>query len=212
MIKRANSRHHFKIIADDDDDGYDSTQIINKENKDLPLNLNNNQVYFYDDVTKQSIFNLNKNLDFVSKNLRMVELYYNLPEPPPIELYISSEGGEIFSAFSAVDRIKKNKVPVHSYVEGFVASAATFLSVVAHKRFIRSNSFMLIHQLSSSIWGNFQQIKDEMHNLELTMRFVKDIYMTHAKFTENELDNLLKHDTCLDAKQCLEKGLVDFIV
>ena len=210
MIKRMNAKQRFTIIADDGSD--DSTAISGKDSKDLSLSLNSNQVYFYDDVTKQSIFNLNRNLDLVAKNLLMVTLSYNLYEAPPIELYISSDGGEVFSAFSAVDRIKNSRVPVHSYVEGIAASAATLLSVVAHKRFIRKNSFMLIHQVSGGLWGNFAQFKDEMQNLELLMAFIKAIYLTHTKFTEEELDNILKKDIYLDAQQCLEKGLVDEII
>lgn len=210
MIKRMNAKQRFTIIADDGSD--DGSGMQGKESKDLSLNLNSNQVYFYDDVTKQSIFNLNRNLDLVSKNLLMVTLSYNLMEAPPIELYISSDGGEVFSAFSAVDRIKNSRVPVHSYVEGIAASAATLLSVVAHKRFIRKNSFMLIHQVSGGLWGNFAQFKDEIYNLELLMKFIKDIYLAHTKFTEEELDNLLNHDIYLNAEQCLEKGLVDEII
>jgi ATP-dependent Clp protease protease subunit len=186
--------------------------MAGKESKDSSLNLNSNQIYFYDDVTKQSVFNLNRNLDITSKNLLMFGINYNLTTLPPIELYISSDGGDVFSAFSAVDRIKNSKVPVHSYVEGLAASAATLLSVTAHKRFIRSNSFMMIHQLSSSVWGNFQQIREETNNLELLMKYIKNIYMTHAKFDELELDNLLKQDLYLDAKQCLKFGLVDEII
>jgi ATP-dependent Clp protease protease subunit len=210
MIKRMNAKQRFTIIADDGSG--DGTGIAGKESKDLSLNLNSNQVYFYDDVTKQSIFDLNRNLDCVAKNLLMVTLSYNLVEAPPIELYISSDGGEVFSAFSAVDRIKNSRVPVHSYVEGVAASAATLLSVVAHKRFIRKNSFMLIHQVSGGLWGNFAQFKDEIYNLELLMKFIKDIYLSHTKFTEEELDKLLNHDIYLNAEQCLEKGLVDEII
>lgn len=210
MIRRMNAKQHFTIIADESSD--DSTSISNKDSKDIYSNLNSNQVYFYDDVTKQSIFNLNKNLDFVAKNLLFVTLSYSLVEAPPIELYINSDGGEVFSAFSAVDRIKNSRVPVHSYVEGIAASAATLLSVVAHKRFIRQNSFMLVHQVSGGLWGNFAQFKDEMQNLDLLMKFIKTIYLKHTKFTEEELDNLLNHDIYLNAQQCLEKGLVDFII
>lgn len=210
MIKRMNAKKRFTIIADDSSD--DSSAVSNKDSKDIYSNLNSNQVYFYDDVTKQSIFNLNRNLDFVAKNLLLVTLSYNLVEAPPIELYISSDGGEVFSAFSAVDRIKNSRVPVHSYVEGIAASAATLLSVVAHKRFIRQNSFMLVHQVSGGLWGSFAQFKDEMQNLDLLMKFIKTIYLNHTKFTEEELDNLLNHDIYLNAEQCLEKGLVDEII
>lgn len=194
-------------MSDDEiDDG--SSKIA----KEVVSTINTNQIYFYDDVTKTSIFNLNRQLDIVTKNLLITGINFNLKQLPPIELYVSSDGGELFSAFSAVDRIKYNQVPVHSYVEGLAASAATLLSVVAHRRFIRRNSFMLIHQVSGGLWGSFAAFKDEVQNLELLMAFIKKIYLEHTKFTEEELDNILKHDIYLNAEECLEKGLVDEIV
>lgn len=198
-----------KYIVLSDDSSDDASK---SESKESSTQIGSNQIYFYDDVTRTSIYNLNRNLEIVSKNLLYVSINYNLIQVPPVELFISSEGGEIFSAFSAVDRIKANKVPVHSYVEGIAASAATLLSVVASKRFIRRNSFMLIHQVSSSVWGNFQQIKEETNNLELLMKYIKNIYMTHTKFNESDLDKLLKQDLYLDAQECLKFGLVDEII
>jgi len=127
-------------------------------------------------------------------------------------LYINSEGGEVFSAFSAVDRIKSSKVPVHTYVEGFCASASTLLSVCGHKRYIRKNSFMMIHQLSGGLWGSFEAVKDEFENCELLMEYIKKIYLEHASIPESDLTEILKHDTYLNSEECLKYGLVDEIV
>jgi ATP-dependent Clp protease protease subunit len=200
-------KNKYIVLSEDN-----SEETAKSETKEYSNQVGTNQIYFYDDVTRTSIYNLNRNLEIVSKNLLYVSINYNLIKVPQIDLFISSEGGEIFSAFSAVDRIKSSKVPIHSYVEGIAASAATLLSVVAHKRYIRSNSFMLIHQVSSSVWGNFQQIKEETNNLELLMKYIKNIYMTHTKFNESDLDKLLKQDLYLDAQECLKFGLVDEII
>ena len=196
------------IMSEDECDDTTNKSII----KEGYTTVGTNQIYFYDDINKTSIYNLNRQLDYVSKNLLLVGINYNLNEVPPIELYINSEGGEVFSALSAVDRIISNNVPVHSYVEGMAASAATLLSVVAKKRYIRKNSFMLIHQINGGIWGNFSEVRDEVQNLELLMTSIKNIYLKYSNFDEEELDNLLKHDIYLSAEQCLEKNLVDEII
>jgi ATP-dependent protease ClpP protease subunit len=129
-----------------------------------------------------------------------------------INLYINSCGGEIFGALSTIDRIKSNKIKIHSYVEGIAASAATLLSVVAHKRYIRKNSMMLIHQLSSENWGTYREIKDEVKNLDALMDTIKNIYLNHTKMTETYLNDILNHDIYLKSHECLELGLVDFII
>jgi ATP-dependent protease ClpP protease subunit len=176
------------------------------------VSISSNQVFFYDDVSRQTIYSLNRQLDSTAKAIQLLNIHYNLPVSPAIDLFINSEGGEVFSAFSAVDRIKSSPVPVHTYVEGFCASAATLLSVCAHKRYIRKNGFMLIHQVRSGLWGSFAEFQDEIQNLELIMRYIKQIYLEHTNIPESDLVEILKHDTYLNAEECIKYGLVDEIV
>jgi len=190
----------------------DSDSESMKPSKEISPPLGSNQIFFYDDVTKSSIYSLNRQLDIAAKSVQLLTINYNLKEVLPIELYIGSDGGEVFSAFSAVDRIKASVIPVHSYVEGMAASAATLLSVCAHKRFIRKNSFMLIHEVRSGVWGPFEDIKEEVKNLELIMKYIRTLYLAHTKFTDSDLDEILKQDMYLDANECLKFGLVDEIV
>jgi ATP-dependent protease ClpP protease subunit len=71
---------------------------------------------------------------------------------------------------------------------------------------------MLVHQVSSGLWGNYTQFKDEIKNLELLMELIKGVYLKKTKFNCTELEELLSHDLCLNSKQCLEYGLVDEIL
>lgn len=192
------------------DDDTDSDSV--KPSKEISSQIGLNQIFFYDDVTKSSIYNLNRQLDIAAKSVQVLKISYNLKSTPPIELYVGSDGGEVFSAFSAVDRIIASPVEIHTYVEGMAASAATLLSVCAHKRYIRKNSFMLIHEVRGGLWGPFEEIKEEVKNLELIMSYIKSIYLKHTKFTEDELEDILKQDLYLDANECLKYGLVDEIV
>lgn len=185
---------------------------VEKTEKDTTISpVSGNKIYFYSDVTRDSIYALNRQIDEVTKQLKIIQFTFNLSEPPPIELQISSEGGEVFSALSTVDKILNNKVPIYTHSEGIVASAATLISVVGKKRTISKNACMLVHQVSSSMWGNYQQFKDEMQNLDLIMKIIKNIYLNHTKFTEKDLEEMLGHDLCLEPNDCLKFGLVDEI-
>ena len=111
-----------------------------------------------------------------------------------------------------MDTILRTKVPIHTYVDGFAASAATFLSVVGSKRFMSRNSYMLIHQLSSQLWGKYSEIEDEKKNLDLMMETIKNVYREYTRVPMDKIDEILKHDLLWDAKQCLEYGLIDEII
>lgn len=170
-----------------------------------------NRLYFYSEVTRPDCLTLNKALQTTGNNLGNFARNYGV-DAPPIRLHINSYGGSVFAGLSSVDYIKDSPVPVHSIVEGCAASAATLMSVVADRRFIKSNAYMLIHQLSAGMWGKFEEMKDEMENCEALMESIKKIYAAHAKIPKAKLDEILKRDLWLDAKTCLEYGLVDEII
>lgn len=169
-----------------------------------------NVIMFYGEVNEENAKSLNKALRQMDKDLQVVKVKYGVEVP--IKLYISSYGGSIFAGFSTVDTIKSLGTPVHSYIDGAAASAATLISVVGDKRFIHRNSFMLIHQLSSMMWGKYEEFKDEMENLDLLMARIKEIYKEHCTIPKKELTEVLKHDLWLDSAKCVKWGLVDEIV
>ena len=129
-----------------------------------------------------------------------------------IFLHINSYGGSVFAGLAAVDYIKNSKIPVCSIVDGCAASAATLMSVVAEERKIHENSFMLIHQLSSGMWGKYEELKDDMKNSEVLMNTIKKIYENHTTIPKSKLDQILKRDLWFNAKTCLKYGLVDEIL
>ena len=94
-----------------------------------------------------------------------------------------------------MDTILRTKVPVETYVDGFCASAATFLSVAASGRFMSRNSYMLIHQLSSTLWGKYSEIEDEKKNLDLMMETIKcsdcDNYLFITSFVLKKLSAIV---------------------
>lgn len=182
------------------------------DDKDYILPPAGNKLYFYSDITRDSIHVLNRQIDELTKQLKIIQICYNLQRPPVIELFISSDGGDFFPAISTADKIISNSIPIHTHCEGMAASAATLISVVGKRRTISRNTSLLIHQVSSGLWGNYQQIKDEMQNLSLIMKTMKRIYLSHTKFQESDLDELLKHDLCLNSEEALQYGLVDEIV
>ena len=193
------------------DDVGESDNSVDKP-KYLSSSITNNDLYFYSDVNNESCFLLNKSISDLSRQLLISQITFNLQTPPPINLYINSDGGELFGALSIVDLIKTNKVPVHSYVEGLVASASTLISISCHKRFIRKNSIMLVHQIRSWFGGTYENFVDENKNLELLTNTVKNLYLQNTKFKEDTLNELLKRDIYLNADEAIKYGLADEII
>lgn len=168
-------------------------------------------IYFYADVTVGTISELNKTLRELEV-LNLQEAVARRGDPRPITLYINSYGGSIFAGIAGMDAILKSRVPVHTVVEGAAASAATLLSVCGQTRFITPNSYMLIHQLSSGVFGKYDDIKEEVRNLDELMKMIKNIYITKTNIQAEVLDEMLSHDIWFPAQQCLDLKLVDIIL
>ena len=201
----------FHNDAVENDEG-DEPKIISIERPQSDSGPQGNKIYYYTDVSRESILGLNRQIDELTKQMKTIQFTYNLPEPPAIEIHLCSDGGDIFAAMASVDKIIDNPVPVDTYCEGLVASAATLLSAVGRKRYITKSSCMLVHQVSSGLWGNYMQFKDEIKNLELIMNMIKGVYLKKTKFDNQELEDLLSHDLYLNAEKCIEYGLVDAII
>ena len=162
-------------------------------------------------VNRDSAVELNKKIaELESKSL---SLSNSLDiDPPSVKIMINSGGGSIVAGISSMDTIIRSKVPIHTYVDGFAASAATFLSVVGDYRFMSRNSYMLIHQLSSNFWGTYANFEDEKQNLDLMMKTIKGVYKKYTKVPMKELDTILKHDLLWDSQKCLDMGMIDEII
>jgi ATP-dependent protease ClpP protease subunit len=194
------------IIKNDDDEDDDEDDAVTKT-----ITKEHNHIYFHSEVNRDTIFEL---IAFIRKaEIENIILAHNLSsdEAIPIYLHISSYGGVVFDALTAIDVIKSCKVPVHTIIEGATASAGTLISVVGKKRYIRQNAYMLIHQLSSGAWGKMNELEDEFENNKLVMEKIKAIYKKHANIPKKELNDILKHDLWWEADKCIQYGLVDDI-
>ena len=194
---------------------YGENYIHHSEN----VEVLDNHIYFYCDVNTKNILDLNKAIIKLNKKLITLKNSTNVEYDVDINdlviyLHINSVGGYITDAFSGVDTIISSKIPIYSIIEGYAASAATFLSVVCNKRLITKHSSVLIHQLSGGYWGTYQQMTDDMKNSTYLQKKIKQLYIEHSrgKMKKEKLEDLLKRDIMLNFKKCKKMGLIDEVV
>ena len=193
--------HQYRVIGGENAASDDNNQVTFKDNR----------LYFYSEVTRSKNLTLNKSIVELANYYAAIGTNLST-EPANLYLHINSYGGSVFAGLSSVDYIINSKVPVTTVIDGCAASAATLMSVVGHRRLMHRHSYMLIHQLSSGMWGKYEELKDDMENNENLMNVIKEIYIKHTNIPKRELDKILKHDLWWDAKTCLKYGLIDEII
>lgn len=170
-----------------------------------------NRILFYADIATQSALELNRLLREMDIKLQDIKKFSD-GFSPVCHLHLQTNGGEIFPAFSIIDTIRTMKTPVHTHVEGLVASAGTLISTAGQKKYMTKYSYMLVHQLRGESYGKYQDLADDMINYNSYMNMMRSYYKEYTKIPVKKLDELLKRELCLTAKECLELGLIDEIL
>ena len=122
-----------------------------------------NHIYFYSEVERSKMLELNKAIRELDTKLQKEALSLSIPLPN-IYLHINSYGGSIFAGLATLDTIRNTGCAVITIIEGCAASAGTMISIVGKERWMQKHSYMLIHQLSSSSWGKYSELVDDMEN------------------------------------------------
>ena len=209
--KKTSSTKKLKISNDDSDNESDTSSI------NLPFCLQKspnsyiyshlNHIYFNNNITQTTAFELNKELRNVETKLKTIAVTLS-SDIKPIYLHLTTDGGEIYAAKSIIDCIKSITIPGYTVIDGFVASAGTLISLAGEKRFICKNAYMLIHELRSGFWGKMTSIDEEYSNLKKLMIHITQIYIENTKISKKEIENILKKDISWNAEECISKGLV----
>jgi len=205
---RSSNKTNIIIKNNDDSDDSDDETTTNSNTVNRKITKEHNHIYFHAEVDRGAIFEM---ITLIRKaEIENIVLAHNMcTESIPIYLHISSYGGSVFDALTAIDVIIGCKVPIHTIIEGATASAGTLMSVVGAKRYIRPNAHMLIHQLSAGSWGKMNELEDEHENNTLLMNKILDIYKKHADIPKKQLNEILKHDLWWESDKCMKYGLVD---
>lgn len=183
---------------------YPNYIVNNDENSEINalINIIKNNIYFSGPLTDESIFAITSQL---------VAMQYR--DNSEINLHIKSPGGSLLPTLGLVDIIRTSDVPINTFIDGYVASAATLISIVGTNRFINKHGVMLIHQLRmGNEYNKYNEIKDFAENSDTLTNIIKSIYLEYSNITESRLNYYLDHDLWINSSECKKLGLVDIII
>ena len=179
---------------------------MEKEDKQLEfVNVEGNDVFFYCDVSTESVAELCTVMKKVERELLIHMIGQDTV--PVVRIHIHSEGGDLHAGLGAMDFLRSLKCRVVTIAEGMCASAATFIFLGGDSRLVLPNAYLLIHQLGSEFWGKYEDMKDEMLQCDRLMKRMKKIYLRETSLPEAKLNKLLKRDLYLSYRQCVKYGI-----
>jgi ATP-dependent protease ClpP protease subunit len=166
-----------------------------------------NEMFYYGEINNENT------LEFVEKFKRVEQQLLKISAEilnyePEVRVNICSEGGDLFCGFSLMNLLEKSRVRVVTIAQGACCSAATFMLLGGQERRIAKNAYLLIHQLSSGMWGKYEEMKDEMKTCEKFMKMIRNVYKTKTTIPDKKLDRLMKRDIYLEPAKALKHSIV----
>ncbi len=116
--------------------------------------------------------------------------YFNNISTAPVFIVIDScPGGSVQEGYRIVKAMQASKAPVYVVVKSMAASMAAVITTMADKSFVYPNAIIMHHQMSSALWGNMTQMKEQ---LEMRNEWEKRLHLPVAKKMGISLDELRK--------------------
>lgn len=183
---------------------------IKEQEENDSIKVIGNEILYYGDIDRENA------LEFVEKFKKLeIDLMKKAAElvgyEPMIRVHIMSEGGDVFAGLNMMNVLERSRVKVITIAQGSCCSAATFVLLGGAERRMGKNAYCLIHQISTEMWGNFNELKNEMKSNDKLMKMLKDMYLSKTKIPETKFKTLMKRDIYLPPDKCLKYGIVSAI-
>ena len=125
----------------------------------------------------------------------------------PIRLFFFSPGGSLDVNYSLIDTIKMSKTPIIGINMGQCASAAAYIYLSCHKRFMLPHSYFIFHQGSGTISGTYEQICAQMLDYQNQVEELSEFMLEHTTYTEEEVANKIVGEWYVRKDEAVEKGI-----
>lgn len=121
----------------------------------------------------------------------------------PIDLHISSYGGDVSAAVVIYNMLAKHTAPVTVYIDSLAASAASLIAFCGQKIIMPENTFLMIHNPQGGGFGTSDYLLSIVDYLEKIKDMIANTYSKHVK-NGADIKALMDAETWIPAKEAAE--------
>lgn len=123
-----------------------------------------------------------------------------------IHLRINSPGGDVFAGRAIEQALRENPANIVAHIDGFAASAASFVMMAADEIEMAPGAFIMIHNAWTIAMGNAADISKTVALLEKVDQTIVESYQ---KFTGQDADQIIAWmaaETWFTAQEAVDAG------
>jgi ATP-dependent protease ClpP protease subunit len=158
-------------------------------------------LYFYGDIvsaTWESMwFEEDKCPQDIADYLNQLEGYED------IDIHFNSGGGDVFAGLAIYNQLKQYSGHKVGYVDGMAASIASVIMFACDELHFATGAQAMIHKPLCMAWGNADDFKKVIEQLDLCEDSILAVYMEHVKegVTKDEIQTLMSNETWFDSEK-----------
>ena len=187
------------------------------ENMNLP---NPELLTYYSDLEKRIIWLEEEvtecTLEFVRKIIewnREDEMSGLEPKDrKPIKIFFFSPGGDLDVNYALIDTIRLSKTPVYGINIGRCCSAAAYIYLSCHHRYMMNHSYFVFHQGSSQLSGSYNEVVAIMNDYQGQVAELSNLMKERTLYTEEEIMDNIVTEWYVRKEEALEKGVCHEII
>ncbi|HWL70421.1 MAG TPA: head maturation protease, ClpP-related [Geminicoccus sp.] len=128
-----------------------------------------------------------------------------------ITVGINSYGGEVFDGLAIYNFLNRQKGEVVIRVDGLAASIASVIAMAGDEIIMPENAMMMIHDPSGLVWGRADDMREMADVLDKMKGSLISAYRDKSGMEDEEIAQLMRNETWLDAADAKKRGLADTI-
>lgn len=164
-----------------------------------------------DEITPFHIKDIVKEILEINYDDEQNEEIYKDYERKPIQLFISSPGGNVYDGLSLVDIIKQSKTPVHTISIGSSMSMGFWIYLAGHKRYVGEHTTLMFHDITGFSWDKSAGMKQELNEVLRLQKVLCNEITSTSLVKQETLDDYItrKAEWYIPADEAIKLKLAD---
>jgi ATP-dependent Clp protease protease subunit len=133
-----------------------------------------------------------------------------------LNIYINSPGGSVFEGYaiyaSLMRYADKHGAKINVVVDGWAASIASVIAMAGDHIKIGAHASFMVHQASSIVWGNADEMEEEAAVLREIDDAILDIYVARTGGDAEEIKGWVKAETWFKGQAAVDAGFADEVI
>ena len=188
-----------------------STELT--DNLAYGVDLKNRRIYFGVNVDVAETDNSTDfNVSSVEIAVRAIHRMASEAPNKPIELHMSSYGGDTYSMLRLHDEILACPCQIKFFGSGPIMSSATFIMACCDERNLHPNTTVMVHELSTGSDGRHTDIQVNAGEDRRVMQILYEIYADNSRMPREFWEDVCQRDLYLTASEAVSLGLADRVL